>query len=235
MPSSMAIATGRGRYREASRLAAKAAALCKVSRRVMVNTNNWQGAMQGNGADAEGRGAQAAAGWPGRTFWKWNVVVLLALIVLVQAPLWLRGFGEQAVGEVVDAYVLKPRGGRGMAVPSVALVFRYPWRGRSYTATELYDPRESWSKNWGETEYAAASAFIAEHPKGRAITVWVPRFVHWEASVVPAVTSESVRHIGRWAVTIAVIGTYGLLLVFGVATFRQIRQWRKRRSLRSGG
>lgn len=166
--------------------------------------------------------------WPGATFWKCSVVVLLVLIVLLHAPLWLRGIGDEAQGEVVEAYIHKST--RARSVPSVLLVFTYPSNGEIHTTTELYQPRKSGSSNWGEEEYAAAQAFIDRHPRGKAITVWVPRYVPWEASVLPAITTDASRHIGRWMATMAVVVVYVLLLVGGVVAVGALRGWWQRRS-----
>lgn len=184
--------------------------------------------MSEKNANDGGRAGRETGWWPTRTFWKWNAVVMLALIVLVQAPIWLRGFGEEIDGEVVDAFIRTPTGGRGMKVPSVVLRFKFSWDGEVHERVELYDPRTSWSRNWGEDDDAAANLFISNHPRGKAITVWVPRLVPWEATVVPALTSEPVRHLGRWMFTIALVATYLLGLVGAVVLWRMFLRWRDR-------
>jgi hypothetical protein len=184
--------------------------------------------MQKDSAHIAGRAKSIDISWPGVTFWKCAFAVLLALVVLLHLPLWLRGIGDEAQGQVVEARIHRSRGAR--AVPSVMVVFTYPSNGKMQTATELYNPRKSAFKNWGPDDYAAANAFIANYPKGKTITVWVPRYVPWEASVVPAITSDGSRHIARWMATVLLVGVYMLGLVGGVVAVGAIRDTLRRRS-----
>lgn len=183
--------------------------------------------MQKNSVHIAGGAKSIDISWTGATFWKCAFALLLVLVVLLHLPLWLRGIGDEAQGQVVEAYIHKSRGVR--AAPSVMVVFTYPSSGQMQTATELYDPRSSTFKAWGEDDEAATNAFIANYPKGKAITVWVPRYVPWEASVVPAITSDRSRHIVRWMATLMLVGAYLLALVGGVVAVGAIRgRWQRR-------
>ena len=167
--------------------------------------------------------------WPVRAILKWNLLVVLAIVLVVQVPLWLRGFGNEIVGEVVDAYVQIPTSGRGMRVPYVRVVFRYSWKGTVHSRLELFDPRQDWSSNWGEEEHQTANAFIAKHARGTPVTVWVPRLVPWEGTIVPALKSEGSRHIERWFVTAFFVTIYSVSMATALSIlYRMHRWWRAR-------
>lgn len=160
--------------------------------------------------------------------WKWHFLVAFLITVGLQWPLWVQGIGEEVLGTVTDAYVDTPTSGR-MKVPYVVLEFSFPWQGKFYRGRGLYDPRKSLSTNWGDEERRAAAEFIANHPKGRSIAVWAPRYALQEASPIPPLTSMGWRHLGRWILNFFLLAFYVLIVGLAGAAYGGLRRYRRKR------